>query len=232
MRSQAATTLTLTVRRLRRWGKQVILCFGATSVACAGAPKVLPPREPPPPVQPYVQMPSQPVQPGYARVVLDAVDQPMRVAVRYDPNFIPPGGRPDTSKSGPLCVTPCVADLPTGRYRLYLSSLGDGDTGSGDTDDVEFSPGYYVYLRAPGRYETPSQSAQVLPVLVMTLGLTTMLLGSLGLGDAYSHSTNPAGGYAVLALGLGGTIGGAIWWYDSSRAIRQEGATSLWRIGP
>jgi len=177
-------------------------------------------------------MPAQQLQAGYARIVLDAVDQPMRVAVRHDPTFVPPGGRPDTSKSGPLCVTPCVADLPAGRYRLYLSSLGDGDTGSGDTDDVEFGPGAYVYLRAPGRYQTPTPSAQVLPAVVMSLGVTTMLLGAVALGDAYSHSTNPAGGYALMALGLGGTIGGGLWWYDRSRAIRQEGATSLWRIGP
>lgn len=202
-------------------------------LGCAGAPRVIAPRQPPPRDPPVVPMPAEPVPAGHARVVLDTVDQPMRVTAQAEVGFVPPGGRPDTSESGPLCVTPCVADLPAARYRLYFSSLDADDPSTGDTDDLELSPGYYVYRRAPGRYETPSPSAQVLPVIVVTLGMTALVLGSVALSHHYSYSQgSAAGGYGLLALGLGGTIGGGIWWYDSSRAIRQEGATSFWRFGP
>jgi hypothetical protein len=194
--------------------------------ACAGEPRVLPPRTPPPRVMPNVAMPASQVPVHHGRVVLDVVDGPMRVDAKYDPSFVPPGGAPETARSGELCTTPCVVDLPRGRYRLYLSATAATDAGTGDVDDLVLGDGTYVYRRAPGRYKTPSIYNQIAPGALIVLGLTGMVIGSALL----SNEDTAVPGGLVLGAGVAATVGGGIWGYDATRAETQDGATTFWKV--
>ncbi len=172
---------------------------------------------------PNVAMPASPVPVGHGRVVLDVVDGPMRVVAKYDPSFVPPGGTPPTARSGELCTTPCVVDLPKGRYRLFLSATGGTDPGTGDVDDLVLDEGTYVYRRAPGRYQTPSLYDSVAPAALMIVSVTAIVVG----GALLSDSEGRVAGGALLGGGIAGTIGAGIWGYDASRAEAQDGATTF-----
>jgi hypothetical protein len=160
-------------------------------------------------------------------VILDTTDGPMHVTAQADPGFVPPGASAAPSRTGELCLTPCAADLPTGRYRLFMSSV---DGGHGDTDDLIVREGTTVYRRAPGKYETPSVSNRVPPALVMTLGVVLTSVG-LVVAAGSSPSSRDATTSGLLLTGLGGAmaVGGGIWLYDASRAVRQSGSTTVWQ---
>ena len=175
---------------------------------------------------PNVSMPSNPVPEGHARVVLDVVDGPMRVAAKYDPSFVPPGAAAPTARSGELCTTPCVVDLPKGRYRLFLSATGGTDPGTGDVDDVVLGDGTYVYRRAPGRYQTPSIYDGIAPAAVLLASITGIAVGAALLADDDSRVI----GGVLIGGGVAGTIGGGIWGYDASRAESQDGATTFFPV--
>jgi hypothetical protein len=187
---------------------------------------VLLPRAPPPRELPPIGLPSAPVPPGQARVVLDTTDGPMRVSVQSDPTFVPPGADRPPSRAGELCITPCVADLPMGRYRLFLSSTGADSRG--DTDDILLGHGTTVYRRAPGKYETPSLTNAIPPAILVTLGIVLVVWSPL-VAAATDDSGTRTAGIALTGLGLASLVGGGIWLYDSRRAVEQEGATTLWQ---
>lgn len=196
------------------------------SVACAGEPRVLPPREPPSRVTPNVPIPAVPVPAGHGRVVLDVVDGPMRVVAKYDPSFVPPGSTPQTARSGELCTTPCVVDLPKGRYRLFMSATGGMDPGTGDVDDLVLEEGTFVYRRASGRYKTPSIYDGIAPAALMLVSITAMTVGGVMLSDSEGRVL----GGVLLGAGIAGTIGSGIWGYDASRAETQDGATTFFPL--
>lgn len=205
-------------------------------VACAGEPRVLEPRAPPGREMPAVNLPATPPPVGEGRVVLDAIDGPMNVTVQADTTFVPPGATVAPSRTGELCVTPCAADLPLGRYRLFLSSR-DGE--HGDTDDLVVSQGVTVYRRAAGKYVSPSVANRILPASVFVLGLVVASVGlavSEGTTTAQSgtsgSSGTPVAGLVLLGLGVAMAIGGGIWTYDASRAVQQQGATTTWQESP
>ena len=83
---------------------------------------------------PRVDMPTTAPAAGNARVVLHTTDGPMRVEARADLDFVPPGSNAPPTRFGELCVTPCVVDLPPGKYKLYLTSA-DGGYARGDVDN-------------------------------------------------------------------------------------------------
>jgi hypothetical protein len=194
--------------------------------ACAGEPRTLEPRSPPPRQMPAVALPPTPLAPGQARVVFEGIDGPMRLSVQSDPTFVPPGADRAPSRVGELCVTPCVADLPAGRYRLFLAPTGS--VSSGDTDDITVSPGLTVYRRAPGKYETPSFANAIPPALLLTVSLVLTVWAPL-IAAASNDSGTRTGWLAVAGLAVAGDIGGGFWLYDSRRAIQQQGATTLWQ---
>jgi len=149
----------------------------------------------------------------------------MRISVRADESFIPPGMSVPPNRSGELCTTPCVADLPAGRYKLFLVSA-DGSVPGGDVDTLEVRKGgVNYYVRSPGRSE-PRTWLPALPV-VMSIAGSIALIGGLALLSTDEDSNKVAGG---LLLG-GGTIAivaGGIVYYDASRGTQQEGATTSW----
>ncbi len=206
------------------------LAFVALGVSsCAGEPRVLPPRTPPERQVPNVALPQRAPAGGEGRVVLDTTDGPMRVTVQSDPTFVPTGFDRPPSRVGELCITPCVADLPVGRYRLFLSSTTAEATG--DTDDLTLGAGLTVYRRAPGKYETPSFSNALPPALLLSVSVLAVSLGTMfgSLAIATGDSRAATGSLIVAGLGVAGCIGGGIWLYDARRAIQQNGATTTWQ---
>lgn len=196
--------------------------------ACAGEPRVLPPRSPPPRELPSIALPDGPLPPDHGRVVLDATDGPMRVVAEYDPKFSPPGAPRIEGRTGELCTTPCVADLPAGRYRLYLSSV-DGEA-RGDTDDLVVQSGLMAYRRAPGRYTTPTISNGIAPAALLLASTFAVIGGAMLLSQSDGDTGTSAGGFVLVGAGIGGAIGGGIWAYDASRAEQQEGSTTTWQV--
>lgn len=170
---------------------------------------------------PALAMPSAPVPEGHGRVVLDTTDGPMDVVARTDAAFVASAEVP--SRSGFLCRTPCVVDLPIGAYTLYFSGL-EGDAARGDVTRLEVRDGLNVLRRSPGKYQAPEDAN--------ALGVTLAVLGStmLGIGIALAVSTEevPAG----VGLSIGGTAGtvGGIALAMPKRAEQQEGATSAWNV--
>jgi len=194
--------------------------------ACAGEPRVLEPRTPPSREMPSVPLPPSPPPQGSGRVILDTTDGPMRVTAQADTSFVPPGASAAPSRTGELCVTPCAADLPEGRYRLFLSSV-DGE--HGDTDDLVVSSGLTVYRRAPGKYVTPSVANRVLPAIVVAVGAVLASVGLVIAAGASGPNDNPAPGLVLGGVGAAAAIGGGFWAYDASRAVEQRGATTSWQ---
>jgi hypothetical protein len=195
---------------------------------CAGEPRVLPPRSPPQRIMPNVRLPAQEIPERHGRVVLDTTDGSMDVAAKYDPTFVPPGGAPENTRSGELCTTPCVVDLPVGKYRLFFSAAEGTDSASGDSDDILVREGLQVYRRAAGRYETPSPADQILPGTVLVLSAIAIPVGAvLSAGDGGEKAV----GVILIGAGIAGAIGGGIWAYDTTRATQQAGSSVLFQPG-
>ena len=200
--------------------------FPVFLVACAGEPVRLAPRTPPPRDTPRVALPATPPAPRYGRVVLEATDGPMRIAAKYDPSFVPPGGATEQGKSGELCVTPCVVDLPVGKYRLFLSATEAVDASSGDTDDLIVGEGVQIYRRAPGRYRTPQPIDAVGPAAVVILSIAAFTAGSV----LVAKEDTRAPGVGLIVGGAVGGILGSFWGYNAGRATQQDGATTAWQV--
>jgi hypothetical protein len=207
-------------------GRAVCILAGTLALACTSAPEHLPPRSPPPREVPPVPLPAAPLAAGYGRVVLHGTDGPMRVTAEAEAAFVPPGGHAPASRTGSLCATtPCVVDLPVGRYTLYLSSA-DGAFKHGDTDALEVTEGLTYYVRAPGRYESPTW----FPALPTVLVITAAALITTGTVIAVSQDDGArAAGYAAIAGGVAVGTWGSIEAYDASRAKEQPGATTTWK---
>jgi hypothetical protein len=175
---------------------------------------------------PAVTLPATGLPARTGRVVIDATDGPMRVVARFDPSFVPPGGPVERGRSGELCVTPCVVDLPVGKYRLFLSATEAVDSSAGDIDDVIVDEGVQVYRRAPGRYRTPTATDALGPGVVLVVSLLALAAGSA----LTAHEDSRGAGAGLLIGGVvGGGLGG-VWAYDKSRATQQDGASSSWHV--
>ncbi len=200
---------------------RIVFALALGAQACAGEPRVLPPRTPPPRKMPYVNVPRERPQEGYGRVVLDAIDGPMQVTVEHDPSFKLSSEARLPSRTGELCTTPCVVDLPVGRYRLYLFDT----TGEqrGDQDDLRVQSGLNVYRRAVGKYVTPSAGDRIAPTIVLVIAAG---LAVAGVAFAVEEEEIAAIGFLGSGVALG--IGGGIWAYQASRAIEQQGATTYY----
>jgi hypothetical protein len=84
----------------------------------------------------------------------------------------------------------------------------------------------YVYRRAPGRYDTPSPTDQIGPAGVVIVSTVAMIFGlTLLAGD----DANQAAGGALVIGGIAGNIAGGVWAYEASRAVKQDGRTTLFR---
>jgi hypothetical protein len=198
-----------------------------TLSACAGAPRQLEPRTPPPRIEPAIQLPTAPIQPGTARVVLTTTDTPMKITAQADASFVPPGATVAPTRSGELCTTPCVVDLPLGRYKLFMNAARPG-TDNGDVDELLVNPGVNYYVRAPGKYEAP-EWIPVVPTLLVVAG-AVLLTGGAILAGAGDDTGSHVGGGTLMAGGLSLGIVGGVMSYNKSRATMQQGATTTWTV--
>ena len=212
-------------------GRPLRLCSLAPLLAslagCAGEPRQLPPAEPPPRTLPNVIISDAPLPPHRGRVVLDTTDGPMRVTAKFDPSFTPPGGSTERGVTGELCVTPCVVELPVGKYRFFFSPTANADSPLGDSDDLVVNEGVTIYRRAPGLYRTPSPVDQIPPAALFIAGVAAVSIGALAAGTKDNGSL--AGG--LLVGGSVAMIGGGIWGYEKSRATQRDGASTVWQLG-
>lgn len=199
-----------------------------TSAGCRGEPKVLEPRTPPPRRAPAVPLPPTPPPQGYGRVVLASTDAALGITARADTTFVPPGHPVPPNRTGDLCTTPCAADLPIGRYKLYMTSA-DGSYSQGDTDVLDVRDGTTYYLRAPGKFESPTW-IPVLPTVLVTLA-TLSVLGGIGLAASDDDSQRTTGAI-LIGGGIAVGVAGGILYYDASRGAIQEGATTTWTDPP
>jgi len=175
---------------------------------------------------PSVAWPQYPLQVGYGRVVLHGTDGPMHVVAQADTSFVPPGQSVPPTRSGGLCPsTPCVADLPVGRYKLFLTSA-DGSFTHGDVDELTVTDGVTYYVRAPGRYQAP-EWLRVYPIVLLTAAAALVVTGTVFAVE--KDGTERAAGFAVLGGGVVIGVWGGIELYDASRAKQQEGATTVWK---
>jgi hypothetical protein len=165
---------------------------------------------------------------GHGRVVLNGTDGPMHVVAQADRSFVPPGQSVPPTRTGDLCSsTPCVADLPVGRYKLYLSSA-DGAFKHGDADELVVTDGVTYYVRAPGRYEPP-EWLRVLPIVIVTGAAALLVAGAALALNGEASSQSRTAGYVMMGGGVVIGVWGGIELYDASRAKQQEGATTVWR---
>jgi hypothetical protein len=204
-----------------------VLCAAtlASSVGCVGAPKILPPRTPPDAVPPPVALPSSPPENNRGRVVLFTTDGPMRVVAEAPKQFAATGAEPP--RSGELCVSPCVVDIPPGHYKLYLEGVQPGGP-TGDVDDLQVNPGLNYYLRAPGKFDQPTWIPWG-PTLIAIAGGLVATSGVLwAASSANGGSATP--GLVVFGAGLGILIGAGVYTYDAQRGTIQQGATTQWSV--
>ena len=211
--------------RPTRWATAfLLLALGA----CTNEPKILPPRTPPPRAAPPVAVPPMPPGAGYGRVVLHATDGPMRVTARADQAFVAPGMQVPSTRTGELCTTPCVVDLPQGVYKLYLVST-DGSVPGGDVDTLQVREGLTYYVRAPGRSE-PRTWLPAVPFALTLVGAVALTGGLLLLSG--EDQTAQTTGVLLLVGGGAAVVTGGIMYYDASRGTQQAGATTTWSEAP
>jgi len=196
--------------------------------SCTNEPKILPPRAPPPRSTPPVAVPPMPPGAGYGRVVLHVTDGPMHVTARADQAFVAPGMQVPSTRTGELCTTPCVVDLPMGIYKLYLVSA-DGSVPGGDVDTLQVREGVTYYVRAPGRSE-PRTWLPAVPFALTVVGVVALTGGLFLLGgeDQAAQTT----GVLLLVGGGAAVVTGGIMYYDASRGTQQAGATTTWSEAP
>jgi hypothetical protein len=169
---------------------------------------------------PAVAMPATPVLAGHGRVVIDTSDGPMDVVAQTTASFT----SNVAPRSGFLCRTPCVVDLPLGSYTLYFSGLAK-ESSRGDVARLEVSEGVNVLRRAPGKYQPPEEGETTAGLLLFTAGLTALSLGLVLAAVSDEH----APGIVLATVGAGATVGG-IALMPGKQAEQQEGATTAWNI--
>lgn len=214
------------------WRRMGLLPAAVTVLAgCTAEPILMDPRAPPPRIVPPVTMPSIAPAPGLGRVVLHSTDGALRVSARADTAFVPPGRNLPATRTGELCVTPCVVDLPPGEYKLFMTSADDSYS-RGDTDVLLVREGLTYYVRAPGRYE-PRTWIPVVPSLVIVVGAALILSGA-AMASSSASGSGDASSTGVVLMAVGGGIGitGGVLMYNVSRARIQNGATTSWWMPP
>jgi len=128
------------------------------------------------------------------------------------------------TRTGELCTTPCVVDLPRGTYKLYLVGAPT-ESNFGDTDTLSVREGVNYWVRAPGKYEPPTW-IPVVPSLLVALGVSAVLTGAYVASK--DDDTSKAAGLGLAGAGVGISIVGGLMVYDAGRGARQDGATTTW----
>jgi hypothetical protein len=207
------------------------LAVFATGCINKGEMRVLPPRPAPAQRQVAAPAPAQPVPEGHGRLLVDTTDGSMSVNARFKQGFVAPGNKPSSSRQGELCTTPCGADLPFGRYELFLYAPGQH---GGDSFEVDVTEGTTHVLRAPTRTTAPTFVDTSSGVMIAA-GIALMSLSPAILVAGVDEETDTISGGAVAGTVALFSVGAvlAIWGYlnnvEKTRGTTEPGASTIWR---
>ncbi len=180
----------------------------------------------PPPQTPAQQLPSLPVEPpppvqDQGQVALEAVGGPARVEVilateQWSGTYV----AGSSVRTAPVCVTPCVANLPYGSHELRFQSLKDPSLMSTDVVTVATKPSVFRYQI--GRTETHIGKSLG--------GIMLFSFGIVGAATGLSLAAADIGGGPMIGVGLLGlgvsVVGGLLW--NAGRTEVQPGAGTQW----
>ncbi|TAK23845.1 MAG: hypothetical protein EPO40_25130 [Myxococcaceae bacterium] len=181
---------------------------------------------------------------GEGQITLDVVGGPARIdlvtertqpasgtqvwAVRGRASFTAPGPQITTR---PLCVSPCVANLPFGQHELSFTSTDDSSRRS-STGFVTVTPHPAVVRHAMGYQETHAGGV-VTAVLLSAFGVAATLAGTALVAidsQPQAHGLGVAG-FTTLGVGAALVTSGIIVGVNS-RPDSQPGTTVQWVPSP
>ena len=185
-------------------------------VGCAGTRHIDPP---PPPVQiiPPVGVPAGATPPGVSRVLFDVTDGPSLIQIKTM--------RAEGAFWGPLCTTPCAADLPAGQHDISFQLKRD--PAHGDSDLLTVVPGTSVYRRSLGERST-SPGLLLGGYLIGYSGLTVLLFSAM---VTALESRSDHAGRNMAYVGLGMTVVGGAMFYEGW-PTEQPGSVTQFALPP
>ena len=185
-------------------------------VGCAGTRHIDPPPQPVA-IIPQVAVPQDAPAPGVSRVLFDVVDGPSLIQIKTQQG--------NNVMWGPLCTTPCAADLPAGQHDVSFQLKSD--PGHGDSDLLTVVPGASVYRRSLGERST-SPGLLLGGYLVAYTGML-VLLSSIVVTAA--ESSNNHSGRNTAMVGLGITFVGGFMFYEGW-PTEQQGSVTQFALPP
>lgn len=186
------------------------LSFCAVLMVAACGPKIYPAVPAPEKTMPAVDLASMPPVPNQGQVVLDTADGPATVVEvlateTWSGQYTSAYGE----RTAPVCITPCIANLPYGPRTLRFSSRVDPERVSTESVVVTSNPTVHRYNI--GRVRT-HVGGMIGGMTIATLGgisaVTCLITGAV-LGNG-----------AVLGVGVASAavMGGGIYWANASRS--------------
>ena len=196
------------------------------SLLAGGCMHLVPPPEVPEAYAPELAE-APPIAEGRGRVVVDVEDGPTEVLTVERQRWILGGGNHTlsfrTTSTEVLCMSPCIVDLPFGRYALGFRSRGPSPRL--EVTGVDVGPVPTVFRHALGSYQSAG-AGKPLGIVGIVLGgmsfITGVVLLPVGLGTD-GDGVALAGGVTLAAGGLLTTLG--IVAIAISPSIRQPGAS-------
>ena len=185
-------------------------------VGCAGTRHIDPPPRPVA-IIPQVAIPQDPPAPGVSRVLFDVVDGSSLIQIKTQQG--------NNVMWGPLCTTPCAADLPAGQHDLSFQLKSD--PGHGDSDLLTVVPGTSVYRRSLGERSTS-------PGLLLggyVVGYTGLLVLMSSLMITALETNNEHAGRNTALIGLGMTFTGGLMFYEGW-PTEQQGSVTQFALPP
>lgn len=164
-----------------------------------------------------VGVPAEPPPPGVSRVVFDVTDGPSLIQIKTQ--------QATGVMWGPLCTTPCAADLPAGQHDLSFQLKSDPSRA--DNDLLTVLPGSSVYRRSLGERST-SPGLLLGGYIIGYSGITVLMMSLL---VTALEGANDHGGRNTALIGAGMTIGGGIMFYEGWPS-EQPGSVTQFALPP
>lgn len=166
-------------------------------------------------VVPMVGVPAEDPPPGVSRVLFDVTDGPSLIQIKTQ--------NATGVMWGPLCTTPCAADLPAGQHDLSFQLKSDPSRA--DNDLMTVIPGKSVYRRSLGERSTSPGlllGGYIIGYSGISVLLFSLLISAFDTGNA-ARNTAIVGGAM--------TIGGGIMFYEGWPS-EQPGSVSQFALPP
>ncbi|MDB4938716.1 MAG: hypothetical protein JWP87_5688 [Labilithrix sp.] len=210
----------------------IVFACAATLLGTGCGVEQLPPVKPPAKLVPVdVDVPPDPPAPGTGRVILETDGEPAKVVEITGTATAWTGGyRATVIGLRPLCVTPCVVDLPYGSHPIVLRSMSD-ETHQSETE-IEVGARAKVFRHTLGERKdggalrTVGGSLLTLGILAAATGAVMWLAGNASSSGSSSLTAN---GQLVTGLGAGGVLL-SIPFLVAGRPTERPGSTTQWNM--